>query len=133
MPRTTRLTPALTAAIAALVEKGADPGSAGEAVGVSRATVNEWLRRGEDRDDRDNGPAFATFATEVRAAEARVLASVVEAWTAAAVGGDWRAGAAWAARRFPDAWGERRQVSVGVSAEEPLTLSRLGEMMKAEE
>lgn len=127
MPRTTALTPELAAAIIALVEKGLHPAAAGEALGVSRATVNEWIRRGEGRDDRSEGEPYATFATETRAAEARVLARVVEAWTGAALAGDWRAGMAWAARRFPDEWGDkpRPQVEGG----ELITLQRLAEMM----
>ncbi len=133
MPRTTILTAALTAAVVALVEKGADPGGAGEALGVSRATVNEWIRWGEGRDDRPGDEIYATFATEVRAAEARILADVVGAWTGAALDGDWRAGMAWAARRFPHEWGARSRVSVGVSAEAPLTLAGLAAMMDVDD
>ncbi len=127
MPRTTILTPDLTAAVVALVEKGVDPGGAGEALGVSRATVNEWTRRGEGRDDRPSDEIYATFATDVRAAEARILANVVGAWTSAALSGDWRAGAAWAARRFPHEWREKTPVSAGrrVSTEAPPTLQQM--------
>ncbi len=78
---------------------------------------------------------YATFATEVRAAEARILANVVGAWTGAALDGDWRAGAAWAARRFPHEWGEKTRVSVGrrVSTEVPLNLRQVLTMLKADD
>ncbi len=135
MPRTTILTADLTAAIVALVEKGVDPGAAGEALDVSRATVNEWIRRGEGRDDRPGGERYATFATEIRAAEARILSKVVGAWTGAAISGDWRAGAAWAARRFPYEWGEKTPVSVGrrVTPGPPLSLQQVVAMARGDD
>ena len=77
MARTTVITDELTDAMCELVEAGLPIPVAGEAVGVSRVTVREWLRRSEDRDDRPNGDAYATFATRVRVANARAMANAV--------------------------------------------------------
>jgi hypothetical protein len=60
MGRTTLLTPELSAAIAGLVRRGVPVPSAADAVGISRATVRECLRRGEERDGRAVKAADAT-------------------------------------------------------------------------
>jgi len=60
MERTTLLTPELSRAITGLVRAGVSIPVAAEAVGVSRATVREWLQRGKERDDRPSAQVFAT-------------------------------------------------------------------------
>jgi transposase len=60
MGRPTLLTPDLGAAIVELVREGVPTPSAAEAVGISKATVRECLRRGEERDGRAVKAADAT-------------------------------------------------------------------------
>jgi len=108
MARTTVITDELTDAMCELVEAGLPIPVAGEAVGASRATVREWLRRSEDRDDRPNGDAYATFATRVRAANARAMADAVRDLLATANNrSDWRAHAWFLERSWPHIYGNR--------------------------
>lgn len=110
MARRTKLTAPLTDAIVQAIEKfGLPVTTAGEAFGVSADTVREWLRRGEDRDDRENGEPYAAFAARIRAAEASRMGVLIGPIEDAALGGDWRAAAWMLERRFPETWGARRQ------------------------
>ncbi len=83
MARLSLLTPERSTAVVDLVRRGVPVPTAAEAVGVSRATVREWLRRGEDRDDRPSAEAFATFATDLRQAEALAIGDAVSKITTA--------------------------------------------------
>ena len=98
----------MTRKVATLVRNGMPPSAAGERVGISRATLNEWIRRGEERDDRPSTSAYATFAIEIRSAEADFMASLIASVSEAALGGDWRASLALLERRFPGEFSPRR-------------------------
>jgi len=93
MGRLSLLAPERSTAIVDLVRRGVPVPTAAEAVGVNRATVREWLRRGEERDDRPSAEVFATFATEMRQAEGLAIVDAVSKITTAA-NKEWRA-AAW--------------------------------------
>lgn len=101
------------AALLERVRDGLPITAAAESCGVSPATVREWLRRGEGRDDRPAQEPYATFATEVRAAEADLEREALECVQAAADRGTWRAAAWFLERRFPERWGRRRVVQAG--------------------
>ena len=73
MPRTgraTKLTPALQQAIVTAVTAGAPLVQAAELAGVDKGTVLEWMRRGENRDDRPTSPLHANFANAITHARA---------------------------------------------------------------
>ena len=132
--RPSKLTSEVTEQIASLVREGVPPSAAGERIGVSRATVNEWLRRGEDRDDRPTTCAFATFATEIRRAEASFLATCLAPITAAAQAGDWKASLALLERRFPNHFSPRREATPERGeAAAGLTLRGLAALLRSED
>ena len=130
MGRPTNLTPALTAAVADLLREGVTRAAAFASVGIAPSTGAEWIRRGEDRDDRPGGDLYATFAAQVRAAEAdhegRMLALIDSA--AAASPADWRAAAWILERRYPERWSARRQIDAPAT-EHALTLLRLADLL----
>jgi hypothetical protein len=110
MSRTTVLTePLMNKIVKAVKEFGMPPTAAGELFGVSAHTVREWLRRGEDRDDRPNDEIFATFATRIRRAEAMRMTLLMNRVEIAGDNGDWRAAAWMLGRRWPEQWAQRRQ------------------------
>ncbi|MEI7521444.1 MAG: hypothetical protein WCK40_08875 [Thermoleophilia bacterium] len=130
MGRPTNLTPALTTAVGDLLREGATRSSAFASIGIAPATGAEWIRRGEDRDDRPGGDLYATFAAQVRGAEAdherRMLALIDHAATASPA--DWRAAAWILERRYPNRWSARRQIDAPAT-EQPLTLLRLADLL----
>lgn len=72
---------------------------------VSMGTVDEWIRRGEDRDaNREWTQEHADFAASMRAAEAAVVLKGNKHWMAH-FESDWRSIEAFQKRRFPHTWG----------------------------
>jgi len=113
------LTPELSAAIVELVRRGIPVHQAAEHVGVSRYSVGEWIRRGEDRDDRPGSELYERFTIAVRAARAARLAELLAMVDEGAVK-DWRA-AAWAAERgWPEEFGQRQKLEHSGAGGEPL-------------
>jgi transposase-like protein len=74
--------------------------------GVSPATVEEWRRRGEGRDDRPALPIYKQFAADLAwaaaAAEAAAVANIVRHMPR-----DYQAAKFWLQTRRPDAWGDK--------------------------
>lgn len=105
MPRRTRLTPEVSKALCDAVRDGCFLSHAASIVGVSAATVHEWIRRGEGNDDRSAVEPYATFATAVRQARAEAEFEMVGVINRAAEDGQWRAAAWWLERSNPEAWG----------------------------
>lgn len=95
------LTPALIEAIALNVASSAPLKDCAQAAGVSRDTLDEWLRRGADPEEKD--PIYRTLSESV--ARARSQAVVGMAATARSGRKGWQ-GAAWLLeRRHPDDFG----------------------------
>jgi hypothetical protein len=76
--RETLLTPDLAQRIVSFIRAGAFDWVAAEANGIDRHTFWEWIRRGENEDERPQTDAYAKFAKQVREAraEARLSAEV---------------------------------------------------------
>jgi hypothetical protein len=133
MARPSLLTPDRGAAIVDLARRGVPVTTAAEAVGISGATVREWLRRGEDRDDRPSAEVFATFATDLRQAEGLAIADAVSKITTAAHK-QWRAAAWWLERTHPEHYGARRTIRTETAgANAPITLAGLAALVGMED
>jgi len=119
--RPTRLTPEVQVAVLSALRAGATRTSAAEAAGIGRATLLEWLARGEGRDPgREGGGAFADFAAEVRRVEGELQAALVRDVRARAEGtgrSGWRAAAWLLERRFPRQWGQKSRAKVDPTTE----------------
>lgn len=110
-------------AVVDLVRAGMRPSKAGEAVGLSRKTVNGWINRGSTeiaRIEKGEEPTeierpYAEFAQNLIKAEAESQAGLVLAWFKEARQGDWKAAQAFLAKRFPDEWGDSNTMRVEVS------------------
>lgn len=117
MPRETKLTPAVTKAIAADILKGLPFKFAAAKCGVSDTTAYRWMQEGEGP---DAPTAKRSFRDAVHEARAQALQNLVDSITAAAEGRyenrfgerqhDWRA-AAWLAERMaPTELGQRAAI-----------------------
>lgn len=79
---------------------------AARSVGITARTLRNWVAAGES-----GNPSYASFAQEVREAEANVEAIVVNSLVKAATeGGDWKAGAWYLERKYKRRW-SREQVA----------------------
>lgn len=108
MPRAgIRLTKALGKRICDRIAVGMPLVHAAPAEGVSANTVDEWVRRGEGRDERPPTELMQWFATEVRMARARAIQVAVQA---VYEDPDWHARAWWLERRLPDEFGRRERM-----------------------
>jgi hypothetical protein len=72
----TLLTDGLQEKIVEAIRNGAWDWVAAESNGVDRFTFWEWVKRGEDRDDRPQEPCYAQFAQAVREARAQARKAV---------------------------------------------------------
>jgi hypothetical protein len=131
MPRRTRLTPAVSKALCDAMREGYTLPNAAAVVGVSAATVREWIRRGEGADDRPTTEPYATFATAMARARAECEMEMVASIQSAAEAGQWRAAAWFLERTHPERWGrgahriQVRNVAGRYEAASPFTLSAL--------
>jgi hypothetical protein len=129
--RTTKLTAQIQEAIVRAVTAGAPLVTAAELAGIDKGTVLEWMRRGEERDDRPLKPLYANFANAVTHARASDETRRVARIDAAGRGGaviyekvttypdgrtvterhvappDWRADAFHLERAYQDRWRKR--------------------------
>jgi hypothetical protein len=106
MPRPTKLTPEITEQICQVLSAGNYIETAAAYVGISRATLYEWLRKGA----REGSGRYAGFVSAVERAMAEAEVRSV-ARIAQAEGTDWRAAAWRLERRAPGRFG-RAEVRV---------------------
>ena len=109
--RATLLTPKVEAALLEATRAGMWLESAAARAHVSSATVLEWLRRGEGRDDRPATPELEAFALKFREAEAEAEEEALATIKAARFD-HWQAAAWWCERRHPSRYSARVQESV---------------------
>ena len=136
MGRPTKLTPKLTREVADLVRAGNYLETAAAAVGVSRSTLNKWIRDGRRiRDDLDRGPRdpkgltaaegrVAQFSAAIGKARALSEAEALDRIAEAGRAGSWQADAWRLERKYPDRYG--RRVQVAGDPEAPLVTAHLG-------
>ena len=101
MARPTKLTEAVTDDLVVLLAAGVPVEVAARSVGVSRRTLDRWLREGELRKRVEQARATGPVSTEA-VTEARLVVLL-----ARAAQFDWKAAAWWLERRWPQRWGER--------------------------
>lgn len=139
--RPTKLTPEVRGQILAKLRNATPLAIAAESCGVSRFTINEWMRRGEDRDGagRDDSEPYRSFALEARQAMAQAAEAFHRLVVEGAIGkrpsskrkGRWVKSkltygnierAQWLlSRRFPEHYGAAREnlaVTIEDSAED---------------
>jgi hypothetical protein len=108
------MTDATAQAICGGVRRGLSRTSAAALAGVSRATMVEWMARGEGASKRPTDARFAAFAAHVRRAEAEHEAELLETIAAS---GDARLSLAVLERRHRDDWHLSRRVEAFVEHE----------------
>lgn len=94
--------------------------TAAEYGGVSRKTVEEWIRRGEDRDRRESEEIYAAFAAAVKDAKLTSKIRNVTLITEAAKK-HWTAAAWWLERNYPEEYGRRTALEHSGKIEQPPT------------
>jgi hypothetical protein len=141
MPRTGRqpkLTPTVHTAITQAVTVGVPLVEAAVLAGIDKATVLEWMARGEGRHQRPSRPIYADFADAITRAraidESRRIARLEQAGRGGAMvqektvtfpdgrhvtertytPPDWRADAFVLERRYPERWGRRVQADLSL-------------------
>jgi hypothetical protein len=102
MSRPTDCTPVLRGKILNLVRRGNYRRTACEAAGITIRTLQKWILRGESGEE-----PYATFAADLREAEAYAESFHVDHIANAAEQGDWKASAWFLARKLPEHWAER--------------------------
>lgn len=110
------------------VERGLFPTQAAAARGVPAATLAEWLDLG-----RAGREPYATFASDVDAAEANAALKLIVAVTEAAsrrpsLGGDWKAAAWLLERKYPALFGPRQAGKVAELKSPTAAARRIGEV-----
>lgn len=134
--RPTKLTPEKHAAIIAAIRAGASRQAAAASVGIAYNTLCEWLARGEGRDpDRTAESDFASFANDLRTAEAEFEQSLIQqvmSYSAMGDKPDWR-GPAWLLeRRFSQQWGKTTKTELSGPGGEPLSKIDVAKLSDAE-
>jgi transposase len=102
MARPTKLTEPVTDDLVVLLAAGVPVPVAARSVGVSRRTLDRWLREGELRERMKQARAVGPVSTEA-VTEARLVVLL-----ARAAQFDWKAAAWWLERRWPERWARAR-------------------------
>lgn len=114
MPRSTSdvVTPEIEDKLYDLIKAGNYPSIACQAVGLSPATYNHWIRRGEYRDRKASpNPDHVRFAQRMREAEAIAETEVVKKITES-VDKNPEMGLKFLSRRYRARWAESREINV---------------------
>jgi transposase len=98
MARPTKLTEAVTDDLVVLLAAGVPVSVAPRSVGVSRGTLDRWLREGELHGRVEQARAAGPVSSET-VTEARLVVLL-----ARAAQFDWKAAAWWLERRWPERW-----------------------------
>ena len=91
-----------------LVKAGLHLSHVAQALGISRQTFYNWLRKGEET---QKGLEYR-FYEEITKAEAEAIARNVALIQKAAQEGNWQAAAWWLERKYPEEWGRKDRVNV---------------------
>jgi len=110
--RPTSLTPELQAALCEQVRHGMYLEPACALVGISKASVYDWKKRGADGEE-----PYATFLDALEKADAEAERWGLDAWTAPECDSQWTRWAAFMERRFRARWG--REAQSDASAQQP--------------
>lgn len=119
--RNTKLTEEVADELAGLISAGIYMRQACEVVGVSEATIYNWMARGSTEVLRlENDPKakpiakekpFVDFFRKMKRAENASEVRAVSTWQKEIREGDWRAAKEFLARRFPDRWSPRLELT----------------------
>lgn len=118
--RKSKLTPEVKDEFVRLISTGVYIRQACEYIGISEATVYNWMARGSNELLRlDNNPKarpnkkesiYADFFQAVKKADTQAEVRAITYWQAA-IKDDWRAAREFLARRYPDRWSPRIEVT----------------------
>lgn len=119
--RNSKLTEEVENELSRLISAGVYMRQACEFVGISEATVYNWMTRGSAEILRlENDPKARPLAKEapyveffhrIKKAENASEIRAVTAWQSEIKEGDWRAAKEFLARRFPDRWSPRLELT----------------------
>lgn len=123
MANKTKLTPAITKKICALVEEGSYFYSAAQANGISYTTFRNWMQLGEQGKE-----PYVSFLDAVRAAEATAEVRLVKLWSKAAAD-SWQAARDLLERRHRERWGKSEAIELSGPGKGPVQfdMSRLSD------
>lgn len=91
-----------------LVEQGLHTKHVAQALGISRQTFYNWLRKGEQT---QKGLEYELY-KGVQQAEARAIARNIAIIQKAAQDGNWQAAAWWLERKYPEEWGRKDRMNL---------------------
>ena len=107
MPRPTKLTPEVHAAIVEMILHGSTKKDAAEAAGVHYDTFNEWMKKGEEA----KKGMYSEFSEAIKRAEAQCSVNYDRVIQTAAAKGDWKAALEWKRRRRREDWGDNIDIT----------------------
>ena len=130
MSKPTDLTPEIQKRICDAMLAGNHLSVAAQATGVPAPTAEEWLRRGENRQqNRPNNATYAAFAAAVRSAEAECERNVVLYWRSQ-IPDNWPAARDFLARRFPSRWANREKIEHSGPDGDPIRLEVIEQIVR---
>lgn len=110
-----KFTQARRDAIVAAIQAGHPIPSAAGMAGLAKATVYDWLNKGE----KEPGGQYGAFAQAVAEAQSQAADFAIGSITRA-MPDDWRAAMEFLSRRFPDEWAKRERHEVTGAKGEPI-------------
>lgn len=125
MARPTKYTEAVGLRIVEEIRRGRPKWVAAQLVGVSRETLDEWIKRGEVDEPPDADLPFVLFAELYRQAEAEYCAQELDGidGETGSKRGDWKRRAWKLQQRFPRQFAERKAIELTGADGETLNLS----------
>lgn len=91
------------------IQRGATYELASAYAGISYSTFRNWMRKGEEQDEQENGDEFLDFYRAVKNAEGVAAMLWLDKIDKAADGGYWQAAAWKLERRYPQQYGKTVQ------------------------
>lgn len=124
MARPTKYSEPVGLKIVEEIRRGRPKWVAAQLFGISRDTLDEWLKRGDADDPPDEDTPFVLFAELYRQAEAEYVAQELDAIDreAGPKRGDWKRRAWKLQQRFPRQFAERKAIELTGADGETLNL-----------
>ena len=128
--RPSKLTPALSEEMLALIEGGDYPEDAALIVGITRDTYYSWKAKGEEDAAAGRRSAFSDFSDSVSRARAKARSHAVATMRKAADNGDARFALEYLARTDPEHWAKRDNLSIEHNGKLAVREEGNGELMR---
>jgi hypothetical protein len=127
VPRPTKLTPELQAAICQSIRDGNTRETAAGCQGISPTSLYEWLARGE----KEKKGIYTEFSEAVKKADHDATAAKVKVVHNAAQADNWYAAAWWLERRRYGDWGKKERLDVMGADGDPVELLLVTKVIRA--